>query len=322
VCVGHEPDSCEFSTVGGWIATRASGMKKNIYGNIEDIVLSVNLVTPNGVLSRRGNYKMAAKVKAEHQDLDRGGRKLGSTQLAESGVQPANEQDGGAVGGNIIPRMSAGMDPTEIALGSEGTLGIVTKVKFKLRDLPKAREFGAIIFKTMEEGVGFMREVARKHAAPASIRLVDNAQFVFGQALKPAGGGMLHAIVDAVKKVYVVNISGFDPNNMCACTLLMEGDDATVEAECSQIYSIAAKHGGMKADRNNGIRGYFLTYSIAYLRDFGLGYWFMAESFETSIAWSAILPMTAAVKDKMEEVAHRFGVKAHTHKDPCYEFLK
>jgi alkyldihydroxyacetonephosphate synthase len=38
VCCGHEPDSVEFSTLGGWISTRASGMKKNIYGNIEDIV--------------------------------------------------------------------------------------------------------------------------------------------------------------------------------------------------------------------------------------------------------------------------------------------
>lgn len=28
VTVGHEPDSLEFSTVGGWVATRASGMKR------------------------------------------------------------------------------------------------------------------------------------------------------------------------------------------------------------------------------------------------------------------------------------------------------
>ena len=35
-CTGHEPDSMEFSTLGGWVATRASGMKKNQYGNIED----------------------------------------------------------------------------------------------------------------------------------------------------------------------------------------------------------------------------------------------------------------------------------------------
>ena len=40
-CMGHEPDSVELSTLGGWIATNASGMKKNRYGNIEDIVENV-----------------------------------------------------------------------------------------------------------------------------------------------------------------------------------------------------------------------------------------------------------------------------------------
>ncbi|GAB6029196.1 hypothetical protein CHUAL_004969 [Chamberlinius hualienensis] len=51
-CTGHEPDSLEFSTLGGWVATRASGMKKNIYGNIEDMVIHVTLVTPTGVVSK------------------------------------------------------------------------------------------------------------------------------------------------------------------------------------------------------------------------------------------------------------------------------
>ncbi|HEX9755968.1 MAG TPA: FAD-binding oxidoreductase [Gemmatimonadales bacterium] len=50
--LGHEPDSVELSTLGGWIATYASGMKKNRYGNIEDLVLDVQVVTPQGVLSR------------------------------------------------------------------------------------------------------------------------------------------------------------------------------------------------------------------------------------------------------------------------------
>jgi alkyldihydroxyacetonephosphate synthase len=50
--LGHEPDSYEFSTLGGWVATRASGMKKNRYGNIEDLVVQVRLVTSKGVLER------------------------------------------------------------------------------------------------------------------------------------------------------------------------------------------------------------------------------------------------------------------------------
>ena len=50
--LGHEPDSIEFSTLGGWIATHASGMKKNRYGNIEDLVLDVSVVTARGELAR------------------------------------------------------------------------------------------------------------------------------------------------------------------------------------------------------------------------------------------------------------------------------
>ncbi|CAK1596460.1 unnamed protein product [Parnassius mnemosyne] len=50
--VGHEPDSYEFSTLGGWVATRASGMKKNTYGNIEDLVVHTRMVTPIGVMEK------------------------------------------------------------------------------------------------------------------------------------------------------------------------------------------------------------------------------------------------------------------------------
>lgn len=50
--MGHEPDSVEFSTLGGWIATNCSGMKKNRYGNIEDIVTDLSLVTSLGVVRR------------------------------------------------------------------------------------------------------------------------------------------------------------------------------------------------------------------------------------------------------------------------------
>jgi alkyldihydroxyacetonephosphate synthase len=48
--VGHEPDSLEFSTLGGWIATKASGMKRTKYGNIEDIVKAVTVVGATGLL--------------------------------------------------------------------------------------------------------------------------------------------------------------------------------------------------------------------------------------------------------------------------------
>ena len=52
VCSGHEPDSSEFSTLGGWISTRASGMKKNTYGNIEDMLCNMTYITPTGTYTK------------------------------------------------------------------------------------------------------------------------------------------------------------------------------------------------------------------------------------------------------------------------------
>ena len=56
VCCGHEPDSVEFSTLGGWISTRASGMKKNVYGNIEDIIVNYKIVTPQGTYTKLSDW--------------------------------------------------------------------------------------------------------------------------------------------------------------------------------------------------------------------------------------------------------------------------
>lgn len=56
VVSGHEPDSMEFSTLGGWLSTRASGMKKNTYGNIEDIVQDMTLVTPTGTYKKAEHW--------------------------------------------------------------------------------------------------------------------------------------------------------------------------------------------------------------------------------------------------------------------------
>ena len=49
---GHQPDSIELSTVSGWISTNAAGMKQNRYGNIEDIVQNLVMVTPNGIINQ------------------------------------------------------------------------------------------------------------------------------------------------------------------------------------------------------------------------------------------------------------------------------
>ncbi|GBF51895.1 alkylglycerone-phosphate synthase [Leptospira ryugenii] len=45
---GHFPQSFEFSTVGGWIAAKGAGQASTGYGKMEDILLSLTSVTPEG----------------------------------------------------------------------------------------------------------------------------------------------------------------------------------------------------------------------------------------------------------------------------------
>jgi alkyldihydroxyacetonephosphate synthase len=46
--LGHSPQSLHLSTVGGWVATRASGQFSSRYGSIEDLVIAFTVVLADG----------------------------------------------------------------------------------------------------------------------------------------------------------------------------------------------------------------------------------------------------------------------------------
>ncbi|MGO1509006.1 MAG: FAD-binding oxidoreductase [Actinomycetaceae bacterium] len=50
---GHQPDSFRHSTLGGWIATRSSGMQSDRYGDIADITRGLRSVLPGKVVDLR-----------------------------------------------------------------------------------------------------------------------------------------------------------------------------------------------------------------------------------------------------------------------------
>ncbi|WP_297745795.1 FAD-binding oxidoreductase [uncultured Tessaracoccus sp.] len=51
--MGHQPDSFVWSTLGGWIATRSTGMQSDKYGDIADITRGLRMVMPGEVLELR-----------------------------------------------------------------------------------------------------------------------------------------------------------------------------------------------------------------------------------------------------------------------------
>jgi alkyldihydroxyacetonephosphate synthase len=53
VTLGHFPQSFEYSTVGGWVATRSAGQASSGYGRIDELVEGVRLLAPAGEVRRR-----------------------------------------------------------------------------------------------------------------------------------------------------------------------------------------------------------------------------------------------------------------------------
>jgi alkyldihydroxyacetonephosphate synthase len=251
--LGHEPDSLEFSTLGGWIATNASGMKKNRYGNIEDLVLDMQVVTARGVVARP----------------------------------------------QVGPRESIGANPKNFMFGSEGNYGIVTSAVVKLFRAPEVQRYGSVLFPTLAHGLDFLYDLQRSGAVPASVRVVDNTQFQFGQALKPKADGRTAQWKSKLEKALVTQLKGFDPKQLSVATLVFEGSAEEVAFQENAVYRIAKAHGGMKAGSKNGERGYQLTFGIAYIRDLTFSHWAIAESFETSVPWSQALSLYERVRDRV-----------------------
>lgn len=127
--------------------------------------------------------------------------------------------------------------------------------------------------------------------------------------MKPESDSKTEQIIDAIKKYFVLNIKGYNPDKMTACTLAFEGTEEEVNRQEKHVYKIASKYHGMKAGEMNGIRGYFLTYMIAYIRDFAAQHKFVAESFETSVPFSNIQALCNNVRDKLVQSCKEKGVK-------------
>ena len=43
-----------------------------------------------------------------------------------------------------------------------GTLGVITEVTMKIQPVPEVRKYGSVVFASFEQGVGFVREVAKQ----------------------------------------------------------------------------------------------------------------------------------------------------------------
>ncbi len=125
----HYPSSLTCSTVGGFLAHRGIGVVSTKYGKIDDMVLQMEVVLPNGDI----------------------------------------------INTSSAPKHAAGPDLNQIFIGSEGTLGIITKAQIRIYEQPEVRRFRGFLFKDMHSAFQASKEVLQKFK-PSVMRLYNEAE--------------------------------------------------------------------------------------------------------------------------------------------------
>ena len=171
----HYPASADLATVGGYVAARGSGVLSTRYGKIEDLVLSLRVVTPTAEL------------------ID---------------MVP-------------VPRHAVGPELTQLYIGAEGTLGVITRATLQIAPVPETRRFEAVAFDSVSDGIAAVRAGIARGLRPSVVRLYDEA--ATRQTLGPVVGEELSGV--------------------CA-VFCFEGESAVAAAEAERMLELARSGGG------------------------------------------------------------------------------
>ncbi|MGD0766192.1 MAG: FAD-binding oxidoreductase, partial [Dehalococcoidia bacterium] len=105
--LGHFPQSFEYSSLGGWIATRSAGQNSTLYGKIEERVESTRILFPGGALTT--NAVPAAAAGPDFNQVIAGSEGvLGVITQATVRVTPLPERTD--YRGYLIPSFEAGVE--------------------------------------------------------------------------------------------------------------------------------------------------------------------------------------------------------------------
>ena len=153
-------------------------------------------------------------------------------------------------------------------IGSEGTLGVITKVWLRAHPLPEHRSHAAYSFDSLEDGISTVRDAVRHGATPAVLRLYDDIE-----------SARSHGATDS----------------RCTLLVLDEGTPEIVGATFAVIQRFIKEHGGR--DESANLVEHWLDHrndvsALAALTQKG----FVIDTMEVTSRWSSTNRVVEAVK--------------------------
>jgi alkyldihydroxyacetonephosphate synthase len=124
-----------------------------------------------------------------------------------------------------VPRHAVGPELTQLFVGSEGTLGAITRARLQLAPMPAERRFATVMLPDVGAGIEAFRRVLGAGHRPSVIRMYD----------------------DEATRLTFAPVVGEELDGVCT-VLCFEGDREAVAVEAERTLASVAEQGGHSLD--------------------------------------------------------------------------
>jgi alkyldihydroxyacetonephosphate synthase len=197
------------------------------------------------------------------------------------------------------PHTAAGPSLRELAIGSEGVLGVIPEVTVRVRPNPDGERYETWMAESWEAGCAAIRSLAQDEVLPDVIRLSDEQETRFSLALSgPSGwaGALFRRYLSLRKRA-----------DGCLIVVGVEGDRETVARRRSLATRRLRAAGAIYLGQPGGRAWKRGRYEGPYLRDALMDAGAMVETLETSHTWSRLEELYRAVSGAISEAMEAQG---------------
>ncbi|HEY2999840.1 MAG TPA: FAD-linked oxidase C-terminal domain-containing protein [Acidimicrobiales bacterium] len=181
------------------------------------------------------------------------------------------------------PRAAVGPDLTQLFVGSEGTLGVITGARLRVHPAPTHERRAAYLLASFEQGLDTMRRIVQRGATPAVMRLYDAAE---ADRTYHTGDKALLLVLD-------------------------EGDgtliDATLELVAEECLVGSGGHRGDEAHVQHWLEHRNEVSALEALTAKG----YTVDTMEVAASWSALPAVYRATLDALSGVEGTIAASAH-----------
>ncbi|MGY1805101.1 FAD-binding oxidoreductase [Blastococcus sp. SYSU D00922] len=195
------------------------------------------------------------------------------------------------------PATAAGPDLLGLALGSEGTLGIITELTLRVRPKPATGAYEGWSFRSWAAGLAALQQLARHDLLPDIVRLSD-ADETRANLLMASGTGA---------RLLRGSLKARGHGDGCLLLLGWEGLPAMVRAREKAAASLLRDGGAIRLGTKVAQSWKKNRFHAPYLRDRLLDGGLLVETLETAATWSALPTVYDAVRRALRDSLTREG---------------